>query len=193
MKKEIFFIWLSAVSLTLCSQKTILSFPEPTNYLPQEYLRTNNIFLIALLDLNKQGISEKIPILYSHFYDTDTSEFLIKGEDLENYSIKINKDNSFSPNFTPKALALPADYIKYLEEDRKKILKAKQNINLAEVIEFYKEPNWWQNDQTPLDSNSKPMKFICQIELGKITANDCCLYNFYDKSTKTVVNVYQWD
>ena len=60
-----------------------------------------------------------------------------------------------------------------------------------DYIEFINEPEWWQNDQTPIDKAGKPLKFICQIELIDIFDDDCKLYVFFDSKRRIVRQIYQ--
>jgi len=191
------FTFIVAVVFIGCNSKgqiKIISFPALKDFVPVEYAKTNNLIPIAILDLSKEGIYDKIPISYSMLNSSvDSSNFLVKGDFIDKYSFKIQSDGKFLPLFTLNALKLPNNLTQYLNPTLSKVDSAKKNIDLAAYIKFYPEPQWWQNDASPLTDEGKPMKFICQIELVQITEDDCCLYIFYDSQNKIVKQIYQRD
>jgi hypothetical protein len=68
---------------------------------------------------------------------------------------------------------------------------AKLNLNLNQLIEFPKVPDWWQNDQTPKDELGKPLMYICEINLLQIFDDDCKMYEFFDPKKMLVRQIYQ--
>ncbi|HET9433838.1 MAG TPA: hypothetical protein VFO37_08790, partial [Chitinophagaceae bacterium] len=74
-----------------------------------------------------------------------------------------------------------------------KIDSMKSRIDLNNYLKFLSEPEWWQNDATPSTEDGSPMKFVCQLELGDFTIDDCCLFIFFDSKRKLVKQIYQRD
>jgi len=189
----ILFIW----TLSSCNsrgQKTIESFPKLLTFVDTEYSQMNNIFPIATVTLDVDGNTYKIPISYSLLHNSvDSSNFLIKGDFIDNYSYKILDNGKFKPMFKRETLLLPTDWTPYLTKTRQKIDSMKSKINLNNYLQFLPEPEWWQNDATPLSEDGSPMKFICQLELADFTTDDCCLFIFLDPKTKLVKQIYQRD
>lgn len=69
----------------------------------------------------------------------------------------------------------------------------KFKIDLKNYLNFLVVPDWWQNDAKPVGEDGSPMKFICQLELGDFTTDDCCLYIFFDPKRKLVKQIFQRD
>jgi hypothetical protein len=86
---------------------------------------------------------------------------------------------------------LPKDYEVFLRTAKKKFQEFKREGDLRRYFRFYSEPDWLQDDKTPFSANGKPMRFICQIELLRITDDDCTLYIFYDEQKKIVKHIIQ--
>ncbi len=71
-----------------------------------------------------------------------------------------------------------------------------EDINSEEFIKnLHGTPDWIQDENVPLNSKGKPMKFICQMSSYDIV-NDYCgeeIYLFYDDEGKVAVQVHQAD
>jgi hypothetical protein len=189
----ILFLW-TVSSCTSVGQRKTESFPNLSNFIDTDYAQVDNIFPIATVTLDIDGKTYKIPISYSLLHHSvDSSNFLIQGDFIDNYSFKILDNGKFKPMFKKEALLLPTDWRPYLAKTRQKVDSMKSNIDLNNYLKFLAEPDWWQNDATPLSEDGSPMKFICQLELGDFTRDDCCLFIFFDPMRKLVKQIYQRD
>jgi hypothetical protein len=190
---SILFLWTLS-SCTSPGQKTVESFPKLSTFIDTDYSQMINIFPIATVTLDIDGKTYKIPISYSLLHNSvDSSNFLIHGDFIDNYSYKILDNGKFKPMFKKETLLLPPDWGPFLTKTGQKIESMKSKINLNNYLQFLPEPEWWQNDATPLNEDGSPMKFICQLELGDFTNDDCCLFIFLDPKTKLVKQIYQRD
>lgn len=192
MKQLTLFFFCLLASCSLLGQQKVESFPSLDNIIEADFAQSDNIFPIAVVNVNLDGESFKIPISYSLLHgDVDTNLFLVKGDNIDHYSFTLLEDGKAKPMFKKEVLALPDSWLPYLTKAKQKFESAKSQIDLNKYIKFYRRPNWWQYDETPLCSDGTLMKFICQVELYDITADFCCLYIFFDKQNKLVKQVYQ--
>jgi hypothetical protein len=109
------------------------------------------------------------------------------------FSFKISSDGKLQPTFDKSALAISQDFKKYFVEGQKKYKQAKQESKASSLIDLSNEPEWWQDDATPLNSKGKRMTFICQVDIYKVSTDDCRLFVFYDQGEKVVKYIYQRD
>mgnify|MGYP001168793179 CR=1 FL=1 len=173
-------------------QKAIECFPKLPNFIISEFANSNNIFPIAIVEVKIGNEFYKIPISYSFLsHNINNKHFLFKEDNIDNYSFKVFKKGICKPLFKKEALVLPTNESHYLISTSKRYDSIKTKINLMDYIEFTNEPEWWQNDQTPIDKAGKPLKFICQIELIDIFDDDCKLYVFFDSKRRIVRQIYQ--
>lgn len=193
--KHLLFLFLCTVSsCTSIGQRKIESFPKLSIFIDTAYSQVDNIFPIATVTMDIDGKTYKIPVSYSLLHHSlDSNNFLIKGDFIDNYSFKILDNGKFKPMFKKEALVLPPDWKPYLAQTKQKLDSMKSKIELNNYLRFLAEPEWWQNDATPLSEDGSPMKFICQLELGDFTPDDCCLFIFFDPKTKLVKQIYQRD
>ena len=190
---SILLLWALS-SCTSIGQRKIESFPSFAKFIDPDYLQVDNILPIATVSINLDGKKYEIPISYSMLhYSVDSSNFLIKGDFIDNYSFKILDNGKFKPMFKKEALILPIDWQPFLTKTKQKADSMKSRIDLNNYLKFFREPDWWQNDATPLSEDGSPMKFVCQLELGDFTTDDCCLYIFFDPNRKLVKQIYQRD
>jgi len=194
MKTILILLLWSFSSCTSNGQRKVESFPNLANFIDNDYSQVDNIFPIARVSINLEGNEYSIPISYSLLhYSVDSSNFLIKGDFIDNYSFNILDDGKCRPLFKKEILKLPQDWAQFLTNTRQRFDSAKLKINLNNYLQFPSEPQWWQNDATPLSEDGSSMKFICQIELRDITTDDCCLFIFLDKKRNLVRQIYQRD
>ena len=184
-------LFLTLLSCKINAQKY---FPDYKEIISAEFPVTDNIYPIATLDLSKKGINEKIHITYVYFnYNSDSTQFLRKGDNPSNYSFQLLNTGLMIPLFTSKSLSIDDSDVKYFNKSRRVFDSAKQTLNLALHINYPKEPEWWQSDETPKNKKGKKFKFICQIDMYAISKDDCRMFIFYDKDDKIIKNICQWD
>lgn len=194
MKQSLILLLWTLSSCTSTGQRKIESFPNFANFIDPDYSQVDNILPIATVSITLDGKKYKIPISYSMFHHSvDSSNFLIKGDFIENYSFKILDNGKFKPMFKKETLVLPTDWIPFLTKNKQKVDSMKSRIDLNNYLKFLSEPEWWQNDATPSTEDGSPMKFVCQLELGDFTIDDCCLFIFFDSKRKLVKQIYQRD
>ncbi|WP_445716904.1 hypothetical protein [Flavobacterium sp.] len=193
---RIIFIVLPLLFLNFGCINTDLKFPENKDILTKEFSDSESFFPLATIDLSNKGIKDKIHIIFVSFnYNGKLNdENFPKNESMGNFTFKIKPNGLFEPTFSKNALKIDSEYKKYFIENRNKYLKAKsENINVFGFIDFFDEPEWWQSDETPINSKGEKFKFICQFEMNNICDDDCCVYVFYDESDKEVKYVHQYD
>ena len=61
-------------------------------------------------------------------------------------------------------MTIGKDFEKYFKEGQEKYLNIKAKNKTPTAIEIRDEPEWWQDDQTPLNSKGQKMKFICHLQ-----------------------------
>lgn len=184
--------FISAVLLFSCKQNEEVA-DERQLILTSEFSEYENFFPLATLDLSDKGIKDKIHVMYVSFDPGPNFENMFpKGDYLDEFSFKITKNGKYQPTFKKSALAIGKDFKGYFKEDLESYRKAKMKRNLSGWIDITDKPGWWQYDQTPKNSKGKPMKFICQVDMGRILINDDCrLLVFYDEADRIVKYVYQ--
>lgn len=194
MKQSLISLLWMLSSCTSPGQSKIESFPNFANFIDPHYSKVDNILPIATVSINLDGKEYKIPISYSMLHHSvDSTNFLIKGDFIDNYSFKILDNGKFKPMFKKETLVLPTDWVPFLAKNKQKVDSMKSRINLNTYLKFLPDPEWWQNDATPLSEDGSPMKFVCQLELGDFTIDDCCLFIFFDPKRKLVKQIYQRD
>lgn len=171
------------------------SFPAISNVIDSSFKEIDKLFPVAMIDLKRKGINEKIPVIYAYFttHAGNEKEFLRKGDHAGSYSFQKMPNGKYKPLFTEKALTVEKSYEEYLEKTKHYYDSVKTKMRVEPYLEFLKDPDWWQNDETPLTSSGKQMRFICQIEMHKPTSQDCKAFIFYDPENKIVTHVIQWD
>lgn len=167
-------------------------FPERSSVLTADFNQYENFFPIATLDLSSKGIKDKIHVIYVSFDPAiDHKKPFPSNDYIDEFSFKISSEGKLQPTFDKSALIVGDDFKKYFTEGQEKFNKAKQNKNTTTLIEFTSEPEWWQDDATPVNSKGKPMTFICQVDIYEVFNDDCRLFVFYDKEDKIVKHIYQ--
>lgn len=193
----IFTLFLSSRQLT--AQSRIIAFPAQTDLVTKEFSKEKNLIPLAIIEYSEDNSTVKIPIFYSLFhYQIDSNLFLIKGEYLNSYSMKLEKDGKVRPMFKPGALRLPQDHEIYLTNTINTIDSARAQGKIKGIIHLYNEPDWLQYDMTPMTKTGKPMLFICQVDFesivnSAIVMDSPVIYIFYDPVSKMIKYVYQWD
>jgi hypothetical protein len=191
MKLTILFIQILLISCNTRSQTE--SFPDASNILDNSFKSIDKLFPVAMLDISNRGYKEKIPIIFAYLTKLNNEkEFLKKGDDINCYSFQKMENGKYKPLFTENALTLDRSYEQFLKKTIMYYDSVKTKVKIESFLEFPKEPDWWQNDETP-SSNGKKMIFICQVEFYKLTSNDSKAFIFYDPESKIVTHVIQWD
>lgn len=170
---------------------SIKPYPDIKNMIVAEYTKFPNIIPIATLDLKSSGIADPIHIMYIWFDPDNQFSKYAPPEYCDNFSFTIQPSGLLKPKFPPSTLSITPKNRVYFEEGHTKFLNQKNSIDPVTLIEFPKEPDWWQDDDTPLNSKKQPMRFICQLDIGKIFNDDCRMFVFYDQHDKTVRYIYQ--
>jgi len=156
----ILLLWTSS-TCNVIGQTKVQPFPKPDDFVAQGFGQHDNIFPVALVDFIVDNESYRIPISYSLLhYSIDSSNFYIKGDFIDNYSFKLLDNGRCRPMFKKEALTLPTEWMQFLSATRQRFDSVKQKINLTNHLKFTSEPDWWQNDATPLCEDGSPMKFI---------------------------------
>ena len=192
MKLAILLIQILLISCNTRAQTE--SFPNTSNILDNSFKSIDKLFPVAMLDISNKGYKEKIPIIFAFFTEhNNEKEFLKPGDNISCYSFQKMPEGKYKPLFTEKALSIDKSNEEFLKETIKHYDSVKTKLNIRSFLEFPGEPDWWQNDETPLTSMGKKMIFICQLEFYKPTSNDCKAFIFYDPENKIVTHVIQWD
>jgi len=152
-----------------------------------------NIFPIAQLDLTEIGLDRKLFIAYVFFDPNIEDKLFPKNQNQSNYSFKVNPDGRLSINFHKKALEVSEDNDEFLIESIEQYNNYMAGEKQSYQFEFYDEPIWWQNSQTPKTKTGEDCKFLCQTEMYDIVDQDCMAYFFYDLPENLVRVVIQWD
>jgi hypothetical protein len=183
----LFFLYLSSFA-----QNKIEHYPILYGLVTEEFKNNNNLFPIANVQATIGNKQFRIPVIYSYlFHSIDSKLFFFKGDYVDNYSFQILDNGISKPMFKKEALLVSKDQERFLNDTRRRYDSAKLNINLEQLIEFPKVPDWWQNDQTPIDEAGKSLIFICEINLLQIFDDDCKMYVFFDPKKKLVRQIYQ--
>jgi hypothetical protein len=192
MRLPAFFISILFVCCKTNSQTE--SFPAVSKTIDSSFKSIDKLFPVAMLDISSKGYQEKIPIIYAYFTEhNNENEFLRKGDNISCYSFQKMPDGKYKPLFTEKALSIDKSYEEYFKSTVNHYDSVKTKLNIRSFLEFPREPDWWQNDETPLTSNGKRMIYICELEFNKFILNDCKGFIFYDPENKIVTHVIQWD
>ena len=198
IKLRLFFLLLILITLfSFFFKKTTLEkvFPDRSEILIESFSKNENFFPIATIDLTKKGIKDKIHILYVSF-DPEVNDSICfpKGDNKDNFSFDIEKNGKLKPTFNDKALKIGESFEKYFLKAKDKYEKAKTNPSILKyLIDFSKKPEWWQSDETPINSKGVKYKFICQVEIDDLCDDDCKMFVFYDNSDNKLRVIYQRD
>ncbi|MBO9203506.1 MULTISPECIES: hypothetical protein [Niastella] len=169
-------------------------FPDYKKVIDPKFPKTQNIYPIATLDLSTKGIKEKINVIYVYFSDKcKVEDFLVKGDEPDDYSFKILANGMVKPMFTANALKVDESDLKYFNASKERFNNSKKDLKLESYIKFPDQPEWWQGDYTPKNEKGEKLTFICQIDMNKIVNDDCRMFVFYDKENKLIKNICQWD
>jgi hypothetical protein len=192
MRLLVFFISILFVCCKTHSQTE--SFPDVSKIIDNSFKSIDKLFPVASLDISNKGYKEKIPIIFAYLTELNNEkEFLKKGDNISCYSFQKMENGKYKPLFTEKALNVDRSNEKFLQKTIMYYDSIKTKVKIESFLEFPIEPDWWQNDETPLTGNGKKMIFICQIEFYKLTSNDSKAFIFYDPENKIVTHVIQWD
>lgn len=184
-------LFSSLIALFGCAQSSEKE-DNRSQMLTAEFATYENFMPLKTLDLSRQGIKDKIHVIFVDFDpDADGKDF--PGNDhMDNFCFKIESDGKYRPLFEKSALKIGPDYEEFFREDLEAYKKAKEEKDSPVFIDVSDEPEWIQDDETPLNSKGKPMKFICQADMGRININDDCrLFVFYDEADRIVRYIYQ--
>lgn len=165
-------------------------FPDKQTVLTTEFSNFENFFPIVTLDLSTKGIKDKIHIMYVSFDpDNYNKKYFPENDNIDEFTFNILENDLYQPVFDKSVLIIGERFKEPFEFGKVKYKKAKEKKTY--LIEMPDEPEWWQNDITPLNSKGKKMKFICQVDMYELSEDDCRLYIFYDKDDKKVKYIYQ--
>jgi hypothetical protein len=170
------------------------NFPSKTEILVNDFAEYENFFPIATLDLKEKGVAHKIHIMYVSFNYSGkkVDRNFPKGENMDCFTFKIETNGLYRPTFRKKAMVIDKLYKPYFEKTKSSYLKVKaDNLDVIQNIQMLKQPNWLQNDATPINSLGHEYRFICQFESEIISSDDSWIYVFYDEHDKCVKYVHQ--
>ncbi|MNK05507.1 hypothetical protein D3C87_233900 [compost metagenome] len=160
--------------------------------LTQDFSSFENFFPIKTLDLRKKGIKDKIHVMYVSFDPDIDQEKAFPGDDyIDEFTFKITSNGLFHPTFDKTALKIGKDFKDYFDEGKAKYLNLKNKNTLSPFVDTYIVPDWWQYDQTPVNSKGEKMKFICQLDADQFFNDDCRIFIFYDEDDRVVKYIYQ--
>jgi hypothetical protein len=185
------------LSLLIClgctpSVKKEGSFPDRAVMLKAEYAKYENFFPIATLDLKEKGITDKIHVMYVAIDpDNDDDSFFPGNDYLDEFTFHISKDGLYTPTFKKSVLKISSDFRGYFNEGKSIYDKRNLRKSHGNLVQTLSKPEWWQYDQTPLNSKKQKMTFICQVNISYLFNDDCRLYVFYDKADRVVKYIYQ--
>ncbi len=173
--------------------KIVNKFPSKHKILSEKFSQFGNFLPIASIDLGPFGVNEIIHIIFT-FLDPENKElkFITKGDNVDVFGFEILPGGLYLPSFEPSSLRITSlfdsTFSSFLEKSE---LIRNSNIDLAKSIEYTEEPEWWQWDQTPLNSRGRKMKYFCHVELDDILKRWERLYIFFDSEDKIVKTIYQ--
>ena len=170
-------------------------FPVRSEILNDSFSNYENFFPIATIDLSKKGIREKIHILYASFDPAiNDSICFANGDKKDNFSFDIEENGKLKPTFNNKALIIGNDFEIYFLKAKEKYEKARANPSILKyLLDFSSKPQWWQSDETPINSKGVKYKFICQVEIDDLCDDDCKMFVFHDKFDNKLRIIYQRD
>lgn len=165
-------------------------FPKREQVLTDDFSHFQNFFPIATIEIDEGGSTIPIHIIYTFFQATNADEqFFAEGEYGGNFSFQIVGDLC-RPTLQEEALRIDEDYHEFLD---KAIAKYDDFGKWYAPLDFPPQPEFWQNDDTPLSKTGEPMRFICQLDLADIVDDDCRLFIFVDLTENIIRTVYQRD
>lgn len=160
--------------------------------LTSEFCKYENFFPISTLDLTKNGVKDKIHVMYVSFDPDIDHEKPFPGDDnIDEFTFKITQDGLYKPTFEKTALKIGSDFKGYFEEGKMEYNNLKNKNKLQPFIDLDTVPDWWQYDQTPINSKGNQMKFICQLDVDQFFNDDCRIFIFYDEHDQVVKYIYQ--
>jgi hypothetical protein len=188
--KKIIALTMGFLGLFGCnSQNKIEYFPQKKDVLITEYSDYTNFFPIGKINLKKFGIDKNIGLVYV-FFDHEERGFQ-KGDDIDHFSYQIQNDGKLKPTFESISLNMTDSYGKYLTQSIDKYKDFKKKGNTKFLISFYEEPEWWQDDETPIQEDGNQMTFICQIDCYEFSEDDCRMFVFLDRKKEILRIIYQ--
>lgn len=168
-------------------------FPEKHKVLAEPFAQFDNFFPLAIIDLSFLGYEKQVPLVYT-FLDPEIKEhnFESLSDNVDDFGFSIGPNGILTPQFKVNALSIT----KLFENDFKKTVQnfqeiVESKIEIASLIEFLDEPEWWQWDQTPKNSKGQNMEFICQVEIYDLKFDSCRMYFFIDFDDNNIRCVYQ--
>lgn len=172
-------------------------YPNRDIVLSHPFAEFDNFIPLLTLDFSKRGIKHPIQILFTCFaYKGKQSDPNFNlGESMGNFSFSIERDGRYTPSFSTQALIVEEKWQQYFDEilDRYTQLKTSR-ADIASFFETPHKPDWWQNDQTPVNSKGIKYKFIGQFNLENIFPGwDVMIFVFYDKYDSKVSYIHQLD
>jgi hypothetical protein len=188
MKHTLLFISILLLNIGCKSNQKF--FPEKKRILISEFSNFENFFPIATIEINDLSLKDKIHIMYVAFDpDIDHEKPFAESDNIDEFTFNILDNGLYQPTFDSSALVIGDRFKEYFDLGKEKYEKEKENGTY--IIETPNDPEWWQNDRTPLNSKGQKMKFICQVDMYKLSGDDCRLYVFYDNPDKKVKYIYQ--
>ena len=192
-------ILISIIAFTFLnfgSKSNDILYPEKSKVLSPDFAKYDNFFPLAIMDFSNKGVEEKINIIFVSFnYNgKEFDENFPKNQSMGNFTFKIQDDGKYKPTFKKNAMKVEEMHKPYFLITKQKYLKAKaENKDIMYLIKKYDEPDWWQADETPVNSKGEKFKFLCQFEIEEFLGDSCCVYVFYDKKDREVKYIAQGD
>lgn len=187
---KLIFFFTSFLLLNIGCNSNQKKFPKKEQILTKEFSDFENFFPIATIEFNELTVKHKIHIMYVAFDpDIDHKKPFPENDNIDEFTFNILDNGLYQPTFDKSALIIGERFKKYFDLGKTKYETEKENKSY--IIETPNEPEWWQNDRTPLNSKGQKMKFICQVDMYKLSEDDCRLYVFYDSYDKKVKYIYQ--
>lgn len=160
--------------------------------LTADFSQFENFFPVKTLDLSKHGVRDKIHVMYVSFDPDGDHEKPFPGDDnIDAFTFKIADEGLFSPTFDKTALLIGEDFKEVFLEGKMIYETLKNQGDLKPVIDLDPIPDWWQDDQTPVNSKGNRMQFICQLDADQFFNDDCRIFVFYDELDRVVKYIYQ--
>ena len=168
-------------------------FPARKDILVDISSKFDNFFPIATLDLTKKGIKDKIHVVYVSFDPAiEDSTLFPKSDNIDEFTFIITDDGKLNPTFSDNALTVSSKFKEYFAKAKKQYSKAKKEVKtIDEIFDFPNEPLWIQYDQTPANSKGQLYKFICELDVQLLVADDCKMFVFYDELDRKIKCIYQ--
>jgi len=184
--------------------KNIVSFPEIEDVFAEDLDECRKVFFpvysIRLGDVNPEWGDEKIHVVQFNEdpYNTETAKYFTDycKDCMISFKLKDGK-YVFSTDF--RYFDLTDDWKEWFQKTKETYTASKRLHKSGEKDFFFEglavggEPEWWQDDETPIDPSGNPMHFITEFETDDICDDYCDkkIFLFYSPEHKLAVQLYQ--